>query len=111
LFLSQPRGGEVPKATALFLFLQDEIIVFRQLSKIEVKQISDIMLKEVFRRAEEKGIKIEVTERFKVVAVPLTQCAAIAPPLCIFFGIASFVLVLSSVCVNSMRRVSQILDT
>ena len=45
---------------------QDEIIVFRQLSKIEVKQISDIMLKEVFGRAEEKGIKIEVTERFKV---------------------------------------------
>lgn len=40
--------------------------MFRQLSKTEVKQISDIMLKEVFKRAEEKGIKIEVTERFKV---------------------------------------------
>lgn len=45
---------------------QDEIIVFRQLTKMEVKSISDIMLKEVFNRAEEKGIKIEVTERFKV---------------------------------------------
>jgi len=48
-----------------FLNRLDEIIVFRQLSKIEVKQISDIMLKEVFTRAEDKGIKIEVTERFK----------------------------------------------
>lgn len=43
----------------------DEIIVFRQLTKTEVKQIADIMLKEVFSRAEEKGIKIDVTERFK----------------------------------------------
>lgn len=48
-----------------FLNRLDEIIVFRQLTKMEVKQISDIMLKEVFTRAEEKGIKIEVTERFK----------------------------------------------
>lgn len=44
----------------------DEIIVFRQLSKGEVKEIADIMLKEVFARAEIKGIKIDVTERFKV---------------------------------------------
>jgi len=48
-----------------FLNRLDEIIVFRQLTKMEVKSISDIMLKEVFSRAEEKGIKIEVTERFK----------------------------------------------
>jgi len=48
-----------------FLNRLDEIIVFRQLTKSEVKQISDIMLREVFHRAEEKGIKIEVTERFK----------------------------------------------
>lgn len=40
--------------------------MFRQLSKSEVKEIADIMLKEVFLRAEEKGIKIDVTERFKV---------------------------------------------
>lgn len=48
-----------------FLNRLDEIIVFRQLTKTEVKQIADIMLREVFSRAEEKGIKIDVTERFK----------------------------------------------
>lgn len=35
--------------------------MFRQLTKSEVKQIADIMLKQVFNRAEEKGIKIDVT--------------------------------------------------
>lgn len=48
-----------------FLNRLDEIIVFRQLTKKEVKQIADIFLKDVFKRAEEKGIKIEVTEKFK----------------------------------------------
>ncbi|KAK9814010.1 hypothetical protein WJX73_008960 [Symbiochloris irregularis] len=48
-----------------FLNRLDEIIVFRQLTKAEVKQIADIMLNEVFARAEGKGIKIDVTERFK----------------------------------------------
>eukprot|EP00887_Chlorella_sp_A99_P006789 scaffold2.g6789.t1 len=48
-----------------FLNRLDEIIVFRQLTKSEVKQIADIMLRQVFTRAEEKGIKIDVTERFK----------------------------------------------
>eukprot|EP00955_Chlamydomonas_euryale_P078648 363187-Chlamydomonas_euryale.AAC.1 len=48
-----------------FLNRLDEIIVFRQLTKKEVKQIADIFLKGVFKRAEEKGIKIEVTEKFK----------------------------------------------
>jgi ATP-dependent Clp protease ATP-binding subunit ClpC len=48
-----------------FLNRLDEIIVFRQLTKQEVKEIADIMLKGVFARAEEKGIRIEVTERFK----------------------------------------------
>ena len=43
----------------------DEIIVFRQLTKKEVKQIADIFLRDVFKRADEKGIKIEVTEKFK----------------------------------------------
>ncbi len=51
----------------------DEIIVFRQLSKSEVKEIADIMLTEVFKRAEIKGIKIDVTERFKV-SHPSTSC-------------------------------------
>eukprot|EP01025_Chloroclados_australasicus_P061591 TRINITY_DN809_c0_g1_i1.p1 TRINITY_DN809_c0_g1~~TRINITY_DN809_c0_g1_i1.p1 ORF type:complete len:951 (-),score=137.11 TRINITY_DN809_c0_g1_i1:336-3068(-) len=48
-----------------FLNRVDEIIVFRQLTKAEVKQIADIMLRDVFSRAEEKGIKIDITERFK----------------------------------------------
>merc|ERR1711907_668166 len=48
-----------------FLNRLDEIIVFRQLTKSEVKEIADIMLKDVFSRTEEKGIPLDVTERFK----------------------------------------------
>merc|ERR1719240_1241672 len=48
-----------------FLNRLDDIIVFRQLTKIEVKQIADIMLKDVITRALEKNIQLEVTERFK----------------------------------------------
>jgi ATP-dependent Clp protease ATP-binding subunit ClpC len=48
-----------------FLNRLDEIIVFRQLNKDEVKEIADIMLKEVFGRLKEQGITLEVTERFK----------------------------------------------
>ena len=48
-----------------FLNRLDEIIVFRQLNKEEVKEIADIMLKEVFGRLQEQGITLEVTERFK----------------------------------------------
>ncbi|MBW4561231.1 MAG: ATP-dependent Clp protease ATP-binding subunit [Mojavia pulchra JT2-VF2] len=48
-----------------FLNRLDEIIVFRQLSKVEVTQIAEIMLKEVFGRLTEKGITLEVTDRFK----------------------------------------------
>jgi ATP-dependent Clp protease ATP-binding subunit ClpC len=48
-----------------FLNRLDDIIVFTQLNKEEVKQISDIMLKEVGNRLKEKGIDLEVTERFK----------------------------------------------
>jgi len=48
-----------------FLNRLDEIIVFRQLTKLEVKQIADIMLNEVFNRMEEKGMHLSVTERFK----------------------------------------------
>ncbi len=48
-----------------FLNRLDEIIVFRQLTKDEVKEIADIMLNEVFRRLGEQGITLEVTERFK----------------------------------------------
>ncbi|MBD2606936.1 ATP-dependent Clp protease ATP-binding subunit [Scytonema hofmannii FACHB-248] len=48
-----------------FLNRLDEIIVFTQLNKEEVKQIAEIMLKEVAGRLTEKGITLEVTERFK----------------------------------------------
>ena len=48
-----------------FLNRLDEIIVFRQLTKDEVGEIAEIMLKEVFTRISEKGIQLEVTARFK----------------------------------------------
>jgi len=48
-----------------FLNRLDEIIVFRQLSRDEVKEIAEIMLKEVFGRMEEKGIHLSVTDAFK----------------------------------------------
>ena len=47
-----------------FLNRLDEIIVFRQLTKDEVKEIAVIMLNEVFSRLTEKGIKLEITDRF-----------------------------------------------
>jgi len=48
-----------------FLNRLDEIIVFRQLTKDEVREIAELMLKEVFGRISEKGIQIDVTDRFK----------------------------------------------
>ncbi len=48
-----------------FLNRLDEIIVFRQLTRDEVKVIAEIMLKEVFNRMEEKGIHLAVTDAFK----------------------------------------------
>ncbi len=48
-----------------FLNRLDEIIVFRQLTKEEVKEISVILLKEVFGRLEEQGITLNVSEKFK----------------------------------------------
>ncbi|MBE9050641.1 ATP-dependent Clp protease ATP-binding subunit [Nostocales cyanobacterium LEGE 11386] len=48
-----------------FLNRVDDIIVFTQLSKDEVKQIADIMLREVASRLTERGIILEVTDRFK----------------------------------------------
>jgi len=48
-----------------FLNRLDDIIVFRQLTKLEVKQIADIMLKDLIRRALDKEIKLGLTERFK----------------------------------------------
>jgi ATP-dependent Clp protease ATP-binding subunit ClpC len=48
-----------------FLNRIDEIIVFRQLTKDEIKQIADLMLNEIFKRMKEKNITLTVTERFK----------------------------------------------
>ncbi|KAG1338595.1 ATP-dependent Clp protease ATP-binding subunit ClpA, chloroplastic [Cocos nucifera] len=48
-----------------FLNRLDEMIVFRQLTKLEVKEIADIMLKEVFERMKGKGIELQVTDRLK----------------------------------------------
>ena len=48
-----------------FLNRLDEIIVFRQLTKNEVKEIAEIMLQEVFIRLKDKGIKLNVTDAFK----------------------------------------------
>ncbi|XHU96698.1 MAG: ATP-dependent Clp protease ATP-binding subunit [cyanobacterium endosymbiont of Rhopalodia gibba] len=48
-----------------FLNRLDEIIVFRQLNKNEVKEISELLLKEVFARLTEKTITLNVTDKFK----------------------------------------------
>ena len=48
-----------------FLNRLDEIIVFRQLTRNEVKDIAEIMLKEVFQRIEDKGIILTVSNSFK----------------------------------------------
>ncbi|MBE9196951.1 ATP-dependent Clp protease ATP-binding subunit, partial [Synechocystis sp. LEGE 06083] len=48
-----------------FLNRLDEIIVFRQLNKEEVKEISEILLRDVFARLVEKEISLQVTDKFK----------------------------------------------
>ncbi|GLJ18276.1 hypothetical protein SUGI_0323230 [Cryptomeria japonica] len=48
-----------------FLNRLDEIIVFRQLNKSELKEISDIMLKEVIERLKGKDIHLQVTDGFR----------------------------------------------
>ena len=48
-----------------FLNRLDEMIVFRQLTKLEVKEIAVIMLKEVFERLKKREIELQVTERFR----------------------------------------------
>jgi ATP-dependent Clp protease ATP-binding subunit ClpC len=48
-----------------FLNRLDDMIVFRQLTKLEVKEIADIMLKEVFARLKVKDIELQVTDRFR----------------------------------------------
>ncbi|MDJ0798996.1 MAG: ATP-dependent Clp protease ATP-binding subunit [Calothrix sp. MO_167.B12] len=52
-----------------FLNRLDEIIVFTQLKQEEIKQIAEIMLTEVNGRLTEKGINLEVSDRFKELVV------------------------------------------
>lgn len=52
-----------------FLNRLDEIIVFTQLNKEEVKQIAEILLSDVANRLTDKGIKLQVTESFKELVV------------------------------------------
>ncbi|PSP18615.1 MAG: ATP-dependent Clp protease ATP-binding subunit ClpC [Cyanobacteria bacterium QS_8_64_29] len=48
-----------------FLNRLDEIIVFRQLTRDEVKSIAEILLREIFSRLTEQNISLEVSERFR----------------------------------------------
>nr|WGH12708.1 Clp protease ATP binding subunit [Echinothamnion sp.] len=48
-----------------FLNRLDEIIVFRQLTKEEVREIADLMLQEVVDRIKQQDIILSVTNRFK----------------------------------------------
>jgi ATP-dependent Clp protease ATP-binding subunit ClpC len=48
-----------------FLNRLDEIIVFRQLTKMEVGEIAGLMLKDIFGRMQEKGMTLEVTDRMR----------------------------------------------
>ena len=49
-----------------FLNRLDEIIIFSQLTKDDVSQIAEIMIKQLADRIIEQGIRLEVTERVKV---------------------------------------------
>lgn len=48
-----------------FLNRIDEIVVFRQLTKPQVREVADIMLQDVHQRLKVMGITLEVTEKFK----------------------------------------------
>ncbi|MDJ0516407.1 MAG: ATP-dependent Clp protease ATP-binding subunit [Trichodesmium sp. MO_231.B1] len=48
-----------------FLNRLDEIIVFRQLNKDEVKEIAEILLREVFSRLSDREITLTVSDKFK----------------------------------------------
>jgi len=61
------RINEVMKETFRPEFLNriDEIVIFTELSKDELKQIIDLMLKEVIEDVEAKGMKFIITEAAK----------------------------------------------
>ncbi|MGF1496492.1 MAG: ATP-dependent Clp protease ATP-binding subunit [Elainellaceae cyanobacterium] len=48
-----------------FLNRLDDVIVFRQLTRDEVKQIADLLLRDINMRLAEQGITLEATEAFK----------------------------------------------
>merc|ERR1719265_1986476 len=48
-----------------FLNRLDEIIVFKSLTKPEVRQICELEFKKTYMRTREKGVMLSVTERFK----------------------------------------------
>ncbi|KAM3111136.1 ATP-dependent Clp protease ATP-binding subunit [Phormidesmis sp. 146-33] len=52
-----------------FLNRLDETIVFRQLSRDEVTQISDLLIQEAATRLSDQGIHLEVSDRFKAQVV------------------------------------------
>ncbi|TVU43774.1 hypothetical protein EJB05_10267 [Eragrostis curvula] len=52
-----------------FLNRLDEVIVFKQLTKVEIKEIAAIMLNHVADRVRNKGIELQVTEDFKELVV------------------------------------------
>ena len=48
-----------------FLNRIDEVVVFRQLTKPQVRKVADVMLKDVYGRLATKGIAMTVSEKFK----------------------------------------------
>merc|ERR1719204_3091211 len=52
-----------------FLNRLDEIIVFKSLTKPEVKDIAELEFKKTFKRTAERGIELSMTDRFKTKVV------------------------------------------
>jgi len=52
-----------------FLNRLDEIIVFKSLTKPEVKEIAELEFKKTFKRTEERGVTLTMTDRFKAKVV------------------------------------------
>ncbi|MBR1908804.1 ATP-dependent Clp protease ATP-binding subunit [bacterium] len=48
-----------------FLNRIDDIVVFSHLSKEEIRQIAELMMKDLFKRLEERDLKMEVTDEVK----------------------------------------------
>jgi len=48
-----------------FLNRIDDIVVFSHLSKEEIRQIAELMMKDLFKRLEERNLKMEVTDEVK----------------------------------------------